>query len=168
MRNDCFELVGYPPGWKRRPQNRPVRESNTERRFNHSHLSAATDETQVAAGIQALEEFKEKMMTATTHNPEAASCSSDAQGANFSLNSWIIDSGATNHMTGSPKDFITYMPHSGKDRVCIANGSTTPIMGYGTINCTPSLPPSLVLHVPKIYVYLLSVSSITKTLNCIA
>jgi hypothetical protein len=112
MRKDCFELVGYPPGWKRRPQNRPVRGSNTERRFNQSHLSAATDETQVAAGIQALEEFKAKMMTATTHNPEAASCSSDAQGANFSLNSWIIDSGATNHMADSAKNFVTYMPCS--------------------------------------------------------
>lgn len=86
IRRNCFELVGYPAGWQKRPQNRPAGENNTERRFNHSHLTAATGETQGAAGIKALEEFKAKMMTATTHNPEVASSSSDAQGPGIGKN----------------------------------------------------------------------------------
>ena len=39
-------------------------------------------------------------------------------------------------------------------------------MGYGNVNCTPSLPLSPVLHVPNLPVDLLSVSSITNSRNC--
>jgi hypothetical protein len=39
---------------------------------------------------------------------------------------WIIDTGATNHMSGSPKEFKTYLPCSGKDKVRIADGSLSP------------------------------------------
>uniref|UniRef100_A0ACD5VES3 Uncharacterized protein n=1 Tax=Avena sativa TaxID=4498 RepID=A0ACD5VES3_AVESA len=119
IRRNCFELIGYPPGWQKRPQNRPSSENNNERRFNHSHLTsatsgtqlaprpssenntemrfncnhltAATGETQVTAGIQALEEFKAKMMTATSENPEMASSSSGAQGVGIRKNTWDWD-----------------------------------------------------------------------------
>jgi hypothetical protein len=85
---------------------------------------------------------------------------------NCSSNPWIIDSGATNHMTGSSKSFSSYTPRSGKERVRIADGSSAPIMGSGTISCTPSMSLSHILHVPNFPVDLLSVSSITKELNC--
>lgn len=60
-------------------------------RFNCNHLTAATGETQVTAGIQALEEFKAKMMTATSENPEMASSSSGAQGVGIRKNTWDWD-----------------------------------------------------------------------------
>lgn len=105
------------------------------------------------------------MTAATTDVPESASTSHASQGVNCSSNPWIIDSGATNHMTGSSKKLSSYTPRSGKGRVCIADGSYAPIMGSGAISCTP-MSLSHVLHVPNFPVDLLSVSSITKELNC--
>jgi hypothetical protein len=69
-------------------------------------------------------------------------------------------------MTGASDLFTSYMPCSGKDKVRVADGSMAPIMGRGSIYCTKSLSLSPVLHVPKFPVNLLSVSSITKSLNC--
>jgi hypothetical protein len=80
--------------------------------------------------------------------------------------SWIIDSGATNHMTGTSNLFTSYTPCSGKDRVHVADGSTIPITGQGSIQCTNTLSLSSVLHVSNFPFNLLSISSITKALNC--
>ena len=80
--------------------------------------------------------------------------------------SWIIDSGATNYMTGASYLFTSYTPCSGKDKVRVADGSIIPITGRGSIRCTKTLSLSLVLHVPDFPINLLSVSSITKSLNC--
>ena len=82
----------------------------------------------------------------------------------FSL--WIIDSGASNHTTGLSNNFSSYAPRSGREKVQIADGSTAPIMGSGTISFSPSLCLSPVLHVPSFPVNLLSVSSLTKALKC--
>ena len=80
--------------------------------------------------------------------------------------SWIIDTGATNHMTGASNIFTSYTPCSGKDKVRVADGSMAPITGCGSVRCTKTLSLSPVLHVPKFPVNLLSVSSITQFLNC--
>ncbi|KAJ7951046.1 Retrovirus-related Pol polyprotein from transposon TNT 1-94 [Quillaja saponaria] len=79
---------------------------------------------------------------------------------------WIIDSGASDHMTGTSRNFSTYFPCSGKDKVRVADGSLSTISGKGSIQCTPTLPLSSVLHVPKFSMNLLSISSITRDLNC--
>ncbi|KAJ7950679.1 Retrovirus-related Pol polyprotein from transposon TNT 1-94 [Quillaja saponaria] len=79
---------------------------------------------------------------------------------------WIIDSGASDHMTGTSRNFSTYFPCSGKDKVRVADGSLSTISGKGSIQCTPTLPLSSVLHIPKFSMNLLSISSITRDLNC--
>ena len=69
-------------------------------------------------------------------------------------------------MIGASNLFTSYTPTSGKDKVRVADGSMAPITGRGTVQCTKTLSLSPVLHVPKFPVNLLSVSSITKGLNC--
>lgn len=106
-------------------------------------------------------------MTADADNPsEATSSTQVGKGVNHLLTPWVIDSGATNHMAGLSKYFSSYTPRSGREKVCIADGSSAPIMGCGTISCTSSLPLDSVLHVPNFPVNLLSVSSLTKSLRC--
>jgi hypothetical protein len=68
-------------------------------------------------------------------------------------------------MIGASNLFNTYSPCSDKEKVRVDNGSMAPIIGRGSIRCTKTLSLSPVLHVPKFLVNLLSVSSITKSLN---
>jgi hypothetical protein len=69
-------------------------------------------------------------------------------------------------MTGASNSFTSYTPCSGKDKVRVADGSMVPITGRGSVRCTKTLSLSPVLHVPDFPVNLLSVSSVTKSLNC--
>lgn len=79
---------------------------------------------------------------------------------------WIIDSGASDHMTGLSNLFSSYITCSGRQQVKIADGSLTSVSGKGSIPVTPSMSLSSVLHVPNLSTNLLSVSSLTKHLNC--
>ncbi|KAK8941144.1 hypothetical protein KSP39_PZI010519 [Platanthera zijinensis] len=79
---------------------------------------------------------------------------------------WIIDSGATNYMTGFFTGFYSYTPLSGKDKVVSANGTLSPIAGKGNFSCSSSLPLTSVLHVPSFLRSLRSISNLTKSLNC--
>ena len=63
--------------------------------------------------------------------------------------SWIVDSGASKHMTPDPTLFKTYKPMSGREKVQTADGSLCSIAGVGDVTCTPDLQLSSVFHVSK-------------------
>ena len=79
---------------------------------------------------------------------------------------WVIDSGASKHVTGMSTSFKTYTPYTHSESVQIADGTSQQIHGIGSIECTPSLSLSSVLHVPSFPVNLLSVSSIIDQFKC--
>jgi hypothetical protein len=79
---------------------------------------------------------------------------------------WVIDSGASKHVTGMSTFFKTYIPYTHFESVQIADGTSQQIHGVGSIECTPSLDLSSVLHVPSFLVNLLSVSSIIDQFKC--
>ncbi|KAG6529275.1 hypothetical protein ZIOFF_011472 [Zingiber officinale] len=54
------------------------------------------------------------------------------QGMNIS-SSWIVDSGASNHMTGSPDLSYNVRQYNGSQNIQIANGSNLPITAIGDI-----------------------------------
>lgn len=79
---------------------------------------------------------------------------------------WIIDSGATDHMTGSSKKISSYSPCAGNQKVKIADGSLSAIAGKGSIILSPSLTLHDVLQVPKLSCNLLSISKLTQEQKC--
>ncbi|TYK26874.1 Beta-galactosidase [Cucumis melo var. makuwa] len=81
-------------------------------------------------------------------------------------NPWILDSGATDHLTGSSEHFISYAPCAGNKKIRIADGSLTPITGKGQIVPFDGFALQNVLHVPKLSYNLLSISKITRKLHC--
>ena len=79
---------------------------------------------------------------------------------------WILDSGATNHLTGSSKLFVFHVPCAGNETIKITDGSLALIVGKGKISPCAGLSLHHVLHVPKISYNSLSISKITRDLNC--
>ena len=75
---------------------------------------------------------------------------------------WIIDSGATDHMTFDSRQVSPLRPSSQKI-VSTANGNTTPVIGEGSLTLTDTLNLDFVLVVPSLDYNLLSVSQITTS-----
>ena len=84
--------------------------------------------------------------------------------------SWLLDSGATNHITGDLNNLHLHHPYQGTDQVTVGNGNTLPIhnTGNGPLP-TPSHSFQLrnVLHVPGIQSNLLSVQRFAHDNHCI-
>src|SRR3954469_25171076 len=82
---------------------------------------------------------------------------------------WIVDSGASKHIIGNKSEFDTYHPsmHKEPETVVTADGTSQPIMGTGSVPCTPTLTLSSVLYVPSFPVNLMSVSCIINQLHCL-
>ena len=77
---------------------------------------------------------------------------------------WVIDSGATDHMTGVSGIFSEF--HESSSNVTLADGSVSTVKGVGTVPLTPSLSLSSVMYLPSFPFNLMSVSHLTKAYNC--
>jgi hypothetical protein len=58
---------------------------------------------------------------------------------------WIVDSGASQHMTPDFTVFKSYKPLSGKEKVQTVDGTFCSIAGVRNVTCTPNIHLSLVL-----------------------
>ena len=82
-----------------------------------------------------------------------------------SLGPWILDSGASDHISGN-KDLFSSLTTTTLPIVTLANGSQTVAKGIGLTHPLLSLPLTYVLYTPKCPFNLISISKITRTLNC--
>ena len=81
--------------------------------------------------------------------------------------SWIIDSRASDHMTGDFTLFSSYSPCPYNYTVWIADGTHSKVMGKGSIIISQNITLESVLYVPKLDCNLLSISKITRDLKCV-
>lgn len=81
---------------------------------------------------------------------------------------WILDSGASRHVTGASSELASYVPFppTCKETIQTADRTVQPIHGIGTVNCTPSITLSSVLYVPSFPVNLVSLSSLMDHMDC--
>ena len=63
--------------------------------------------------------------------------------------------------------FTTYAPSPGNHQVKIADGSFSVVVGVGIVKINPNISLQAVLHVLNLSCNLLSISKITKDLNCV-
>ena len=121
------------------------------------------------------DEDKKKKETASSSSSTAIVASTAREGMYVSTEghsayvtsesrTWLLDSGATSHMTNRRDWFSSFTDRTGE--ITIGDGSTIPIRGSGTISIFhTSLDMryfSNVLYVPDLSFNLLSVSSLTK------
>ena len=84
---------------------------------------------------------------------------------NSKNSTWIIDTSASIHMTRDSGKLKSLKPPS-QSVISIANGSTSPITGEGSITLSDSLTLDTILIIPSLEYNLLSVIQITSTLAC--
>ncbi|CAJ2663478.1 unnamed protein product [Trifolium pratense] len=79
---------------------------------------------------------------------------------------WILDSGATDHMTPLPTQFSTYSPCLSNKKISTADGTLLTVAGQGYIQISSSIILRNVLHIPKLSTSLISIQKLTKNLSC--
>ncbi|GMI79954.1 hypothetical protein HRI_001664700 [Hibiscus trionum] len=120
----------------------------------------------------------QKMFSKLTDNIEGNLASTEPEGMDYNpsptaflstsnISTWIIDSGATDHMTGNKELFFDLHTSSFKNSIKIADGSHYKIQGKGSVFLTPDLLLKDVLFVPDLKCNLLSVSKLSKDFNCV-
>ena len=83
-----------------------------------------------------------------------------------SSSEWVIDSGATDHMTDNSSLYSTFQSQSSPSTITLADGSYSCVLGSGTIIPTPSIPLTSVLSLPNFSFNLMSVSKLNRALKC--
>nr|KYP72050.1 hypothetical protein KK1_011337 [Cajanus cajan] len=84
-----------------------------------------------------------------------------------SLGPWVLDSGATNHISGNRSLFSSLSTTCSLPSITMANGSRATSHGVGTVHLSPSLSIDNVLYVPESLFNLLSLSRLTRSLDCL-
>jgi hypothetical protein len=75
---------------------------------------------------------------------------------------WIVDSGASRHVTGAVGEFSSYSRLAVSKSIHTSNGMTQPVVDKDTVKCPNTLILSNVLHAPSFPVNLLSISVIVS------
>ncbi|KAF8098736.1 hypothetical protein N665_0259s0007, partial [Sinapis alba] len=85
--------------------------------------------------------------------------------ASSPLNAWVIDSGATNHVSHEKSSFSNFrlLPNT---TVTLPNGVLVSIVGIGMIHLGRHLVLHDVLYIRQFKFNLLSVSCLTKSMGC--
>ena len=78
---------------------------------------------------------------------------------------WIFDCGATDTMTFDPQDFTHHKPIH-RSHIKTANGECVQVQSAGSVHVSPSMHLKNCLLVPSLSHKLLSVSQLTRELNC--
>ena len=81
---------------------------------------------------------------------------------------WVVDSGATDHMTNQVSKLHKFEKLHKPSHVSVANGEGARIVGKGKIHLISDQIESMALYVPSFPFQLLSVGKITNSLNCLA
>lgn len=110
--------------------------------------------------IAQLPSFGTSSSTSTTYQHQS-NC-----GFHQTSSDWIIDSGATDHMTYDSNDFSS-VAHPRRSMIVNTNGVQYPVTGAGIVVLSSSLSLPDTLLIPSLSNKLLSVSQITTDLKCV-
>ncbi|KAM1627395.1 hypothetical protein ACFX1R_017067 [Malus domestica] len=181
----CYKLHGYPPEHRLHRSNRGGGRGNNSGGRNKRHGSSANNTTN-GASLQELhsavpglsdQQFQQILSimnnNETTQNPPKANAAVNATENSSGLSKplkhlrrWIIDSGATDHITSSPTSLTRCLKSVNLPPVQMPSGQTAPITSIGNLSLNSSVHLQDVLCVPTFKVDLMSVSKVTSAMAC--
>ncbi|RVW46594.1 Retrovirus-related Pol polyprotein from transposon TNT 1-94 [Vitis vinifera] len=141
-RDRCYQLHGRPP--------------------RTAHMAQSSDSPLPQPPSSSASQTSQASIASVAQLDNASACLTHTS----SLRPWILDSGASDHLFGNNDLFSSITTTSALPTVTLANGSQTVAKGIGLALPLPSLPLTFVLYTPECPFNLISISKITRTLNC--
>lgn len=80
---------------------------------------------------------------------------------------WIVDSGASDHMTNDHSFLTDFQPFTKPSHVTIANGNSVQVVGKGNFKLFSESKDSSALYIPSFPFKLLSIGKLTRLLDCL-
>jgi hypothetical protein len=154
----CWKLHGRP-----RPSNRKNKGGGESHAFqaSNSFKGQSSSSIQLSFTSEQLDRLY-KILESDTLSRSIAPKGNSALLSVSPSRAWIVDSGASDHMTGDSTMFSSYSPCAGNHKIKVADGSFSAIAGKGSVVLSPSLTLKDVLHVPNLSCSLMSVSKLAQ------
>ena len=161
-RDQCYQLHG-----------RPSRTAHLAQSSDHTTCSSSVSGSSSTPQRVILTPGEYEEYLCLTQAAKSSSIASVAQTGNVSTclthssAPWILDTGASNHISGN-KDLFSFLTFpSPLPTITLANGSQTIAKGIGSVCSLPSLLLTSVLYVPNFPFNLISISKLTHDLHCV-
>ncbi|KAJ0752905.1 putative RNA-directed DNA polymerase [Helianthus annuus] len=171
----CFELIWYPPGFRKRSNNMSGKTGG----LNKSNAVVGSSTSVSTSGLPFTPEQVAKLLSLVGDKSgtessgvggesvivnNCVSCSSSMLFENFF--SWIVDSGASQHMINSDKELFNAIDVSEFDiKVAHPNGTNVKVLKIGNVKLMGDVILKDVFYVPGYHVNLLSVHRLAKDNN---
>ena len=176
-KSNCYKLIGYPPGHPRAKEKAQQHNQNfapSRPSANQVDFNSTLQQLQVSLPNLTKEQYIQILSTLNPNpNPQANAVTpaTPAVEDNSGLlpvaqNHWILDSGATHHITSSPAELQSVDTNSSLTPVSLPSGDVAEITFTGSIQFDKSFQLNNVLCVPSFKVNLMSVGKTTEDLHC--
>lgn len=146
-REKCFQLHGFPDKHGKRVEPQAT------------HLVAPT--TQLTS-----EQYNKLLALIAKDDADGPSVNFASIALSCLTSCWIIDSGASNHICTSLSLFSSYVPIQKHISVQLPDGSYASVTHIGVVKYSSSFILQDVFYIPSFKFNLLSISQLTKQLNC--
>ncbi|KAF5449041.1 hypothetical protein F2P56_029529, partial [Juglans regia] len=176
----CFQLIGYPPGWKgprgKRFNSTPTAATNFQKLPTANNTTVLEQNSSNPNIIFSQEQIQNLLtlansLSSSNINSNATANVASTSGNSFSCNTvslsknqftWILDTGATDHMICSPLLFDSIVLPKTPSKVHLPNGQTVPIIFTGSVKFSPDIILHNALYVPSFNINLVSTSRLTN------
>ncbi|RVX13579.1 Retrovirus-related Pol polyprotein from transposon RE2 [Vitis vinifera] len=155
----CYQLHGWPPRTAHMAQSSDPQPPQPPRSSTSQGISLTDSEYDDYLCYQAT---KSASITSVAQTGNASTCLTHTS----FLGPWILDSGASDHISSNKDLFSSLTTISALPTVTLVNGSQTMAKDIGLAHPLPSLPLTSVLYTPECSFNLIFINKITRTLNC--
>nr|XP_009757649.1 PREDICTED: uncharacterized protein LOC104210447 [Nicotiana sylvestris]XP_016447391.1 PREDICTED: uncharacterized protein LOC107772404 [Nicotiana tabacum] len=167
LKKNCYKIVGYPTDFKSKKKTQVVGGGRT---FVNNANAEDTSNSEAQPHGHYLTKEQYEQLIGLLNKPPGAKCFANIAGivslmSDATEHDWIVDTGATHHITCNKDLLDTLKIIDGYRSVQLPTGKTSNITHTGNAKILGNQKVNNVLYVPNFKLYFLSVSKLTKDLS---